>query len=129
MARRKNLNEYERALKLYTIFVLNTDEKRKEFEALKESEKESRVNGYRQRNQAVIVGDMLKNLDTLNSEELSKLRGDLNKYLKAINEAEKNISLREIEKIEVRKEDLTKRYNKDMSYLDSQIEKLREKIK
>ena len=129
MARRKKLNEYERALNLYTIFVLKTDDKIKEFEALKESEKVSRVNGFKQRRKGLFVGYTLDNLHTLNSEELSKLRGDLNKYLKAINEAEKNISLREIEKIEVRKEDLTKRYNKDMSYLDSQIEKLREKIK
>lgn len=76
MARRKNLNEYERALNLYTIFVLKTDDKIKEFEALKESEKVSRVNGFKQRNNALIVGDMLKDLKNLSREELNKLRAD-----------------------------------------------------
>lgn len=125
MAKRKNLNEYERALKLYTIFVLNTDEKRKEFEALKESEKESRVNGYRQRNQAVIVGDMLKDLKNLSREELRKLRGHLNNYLKEVDNAEKNINEREIERLEKQKAELKKQHENELKKIDAQIEKLR----
>lgn len=125
MARTKNLNEYERALKLYTIFVLKTDEKRKEFDALKESEKVSRVNGFKQRNNALIVGEMLKDLKNLSCEELNKLRGDLNKYLKAINEAEKNISLGEIKALEMQKAELKKQHEKELEKIDAQIEKLR----
>lgn len=124
MAKRKNLNEYERAVKLYTIFVLNTDEKRKEFEALKESEKESRVNGYRQRNQAVIVGDMLKVLKNLSREELSKLRGHLNNYLKEVDNAEKNINERQIERLEKQKAELKKQHENELKKIDAQIEKL-----
>lgn len=125
MARRKNLNEYERALNLYTIFVLKTDDKIKEFEALKESEKVSRVNGFKQRNNALIVGDMLKDLKNLSREELSKLRGHLNNYLKEIDNAEKNINERDIERLEKQKTELTKQHEKELEKIDAQIEKLR----
>lgn len=125
MAKRKNLNEYERAVKLYTIFVLKTDEKRKEFEAMKESEKESRVNSYRQRNQAVIVGDMLKDLKNLSREELRKLRGHLNNYLKEVDNAEKNINERQIERLEKQKAELKKQHENELKKIDAQIEKLR----
>lgn len=125
MAKRKNLNEYERALKLYTIFVLNTDEKRKEFEALKESEKESRVNGFKQRRKGLFVGYTLDNLHTLCREELNKLRGHLNKYLKEIEIAEKNINEREIREIEKQITELNKQHEKEINKLNRQIENLR----
>lgn len=125
MAKRKNLNEYERAVNLYTIFVLNTDDKIKEFEALKESEKVSRVNGFKQRRKGLFVGYTLDNLHTLCREELSKLRADFNKYLKEIEIAEKNINEREIERLEKQKAELKKQHENELKKIDAQIEKLR----
>lgn len=125
MAKRKNLNEYERAINLYTFFVLRTDDKIKEFEALKESEKVSRVNGFKQRRKGLFVGYTLDNLHTLCREELSKLRGHLNNYLKEIDNAEKNINEREIERLEKQKEHLRKQHENELKKIDAQIEKLR----
>ena len=80
--------------------------------ALKESEKVSRVNGFKQRRKGLFVGYTLDNLHTLCREELNKLRGHLNKYLKEIEIAEKNINEREIREIEKQITELNKQHEK-----------------
>lgn len=125
MARRKNTKISERALELYTLDVLTTEDKRKNFDALSESEREKKVNGYKQRRKGLFVGYTLDNLHTLCREELNKLRADFNKYLKEIEIAEKNINEREIREIEKQITELNKQHEKEINKLNRQIENLR----
>ena len=125
MARRKNTKISERALELYTLDVLTTEDKRKEFNAQSESEREKKINGYISRNKGLFVGVKLSLINSLNGAELSKLKQDLHNHIKEIEIAEKNIKEREIREIEMKKAELTKQHEKEINNLNRQIEKLR----
>ncbi len=127
MARKKNLDVYNRVLKLYSVFVLTDDEKKAEFESLTEDEKQKKVNGWKVRNKPIIVGDLLSKTDSLNYAELSKLREDLTEYINEVNKAISNISQKEIENKEKEKEQLTKEYNKQIEKLNKEIEEIKSK--
>lgn len=83
------------------------------------------MNGFKQRRKGLFVGYTLDNLHTLCREELNKLRGHLNKYLKEIEIAEKNINEREIREIEKQITELNKQHEKEINKLNRQIENLR----
>lgn len=125
MARRKNTKISERALELYTLDVLTTEDKRKNFDALSESEREKKVNGYKQRRKGLFVGVALENLQNLNGAELNKLKQDLHNHIKEIEIAEKNINERQIERLEKQKAELKKQHENELKKIDAQIEKLR----
>ena len=127
MARKKNLDVYNRVLKLYSVYVLTDDEKKAEFESLTENEKQKKVNGWKARNKAIILGDLLSKTDILNYAELSKLKEDLTEYINQVNEAISNISKKEIENKEKEKEQLTKEYNKQIEKINKEIEVLTSK--
>lgn len=127
MAKKRNLQMYLRAENLYRLHVLVTDEKREEFEKLTNEEKEKRVNSFKSRNKALFVGDSLSILDLLSSGELNKLKNDLNKYIKEIDNAIKNLSMRKINELEKQKNDLNKKHQKEVDKIEKQIEKLRGK--
>ena len=125
MAKTKNVEMYERALKLYRLNVLTTEEKRKEFDDLNESAQEKKVNGFKQRNKALFLCDSLNKLDKLNRDELTKLKLDLENYLKKIDDAFRNINDKEIKKLEEEKENLTQAHKKEIERINKLIENLR----
>lgn len=127
MARRKNTKISERALELYTLDVLTTEDKRKNFDALSESEREKKVNGYISRNKGLFVGVKLSLINSLNGAELNKLKQDLHNHIKEIEIAEKNINEIEIREIEKQITELNKQHEKEINKLNRQIEKLRNK--
>jgi len=127
MARKKNLNAYNRVLKLYSVYVLTDDEKKAEFESLTENEKQKKVNGWKVRNKPIIVGDLLSKTDSLNYGELCKLKEDLTEYINEVDNAIANISQKEIENKEKEKEQLTKEFNRQIEKLNKEIEEIKSK--
>lgn len=127
MAKTKNVEMYERALKLYRLNVLTTVEKRKEFDDLDESAQVKKVNGFKQRNKALFVCDTLNRINKLNHNELTKLKDDLENYLKKIEDAFSNIKDKEIKKLEEEKENLTQAHKKEIERINKLIENLRGK--
>lgn len=125
MARRKNTKISERALELYKLDVLTTEDKRKNFDALSESEREKKVNGYISRNKGLFVGVKLSLINSLNGAELNKLKQDLHNHIKEIEIAEKNINERQIERLEKQKAELKKQHENELKKINAQIEKLR----
>ena len=128
MARKKNLDVYNRVLKLYSVYVLTDDAKKAEFESLTEDEKQKKVNGWKVRNKPIIVGDLLSKTDSLNYAELSKLKDDLTEYINKVNYAIANISHKEINDKNKEKEQLKKEYNKQIEKLNKEIEVLLSKL-
>lgn len=128
MARKKNLNVYNRVFKLYSVYVLTDDTKKAEFESLTDDEKQKKVNGWKVRNKPIIVGDLLSKTDSLNYGELFKLKDDLTEYINKVNYAIANISSKEIENKNKEKEQLTKEYNKQIEKLDKEISVLLNKL-
>lgn len=127
MARKKNLDVYNRVLKLYSVYVLTDDAKKAEFESLTEDEKQKKVNGWKARNKAIILGDLLSKIDSLNYGELCKLKEDLTEYINEVDNAIANISKKEIENKEKEKEQLTKEYNRQIEKINKEIEVLTSK--
>lgn len=127
MARKKNLDVYNRVLKLYSVYVLTDDEKKAEFESLTEDKKQKKVNGWKVRNKPIIVGYLLSKTDSLNYGELSKLKEDLTEYINQVNKAISNINQKEIENKEKEKEQLTKEFNKQIEKLNKEIEEIKSK--
>lgn len=125
MARKKNLDVYNRVLKLYSVFVLTDDTKKAEFESLTEDEKQKKVSGWKARNKPIIVGDLLSKTDSLNYAELSKLKDDLTEYINEVDNAITNISQKEIENKEKEKEQLTMEYNRQIEKLNKEIEEIK----
>ena len=128
MARKKNLDVYNRVLKLYSVYVLTDDEKKAEFESLTEDEKQKKVNGWKARNKAIILGDLLSKTDILNYGELSKLKDDLTEYINKVDYAIAHISHKEINDKNKEKEQLTMEYNKKIEKLNKEIEVLISKL-
>ncbi|MDY6438380.1 MAG: hypothetical protein SPK85_04605 [Prevotella sp.] len=127
MARKKNLDVYNRVFKLYSVYVLTDDEKKAEFESLSNDDKQKKVSGWKARNKPIIVGDLLSKTDSLNYAELSKLKEDLTEYINEVNKAISNISQKEIENKEKEKEQLKTEYNKKIEKLNKEIEVLLKK--
>jgi len=127
MARRKNNEIYKRALELYTLDVLTTEDTRKDFDALSESEREKKVNGYKQRNKALFVGVRLENLQNFNGTELNKLKKDLQNYLKEIDDAIEIYNNREIKDLENQIKELNKQHEKEISKINKKIEDIKKK--
>lgn len=127
MARKKNLDVYNRVLKLYSVYVLTDETKKAEFASLTEDEKQKKVNGWKVRNKPIILGDLLSKTDSLNYGELCKLKEDLTEYINEVNKAITNISKKEIENKEKEKEQLTKEYNKQIEKLNKEIEEIKSK--
>ncbi len=128
MARKKNLDVYNRVFRLYSVYVLTDDEKKAEFESLTEDEKQKKVNGWKARNKAIILGDLLSKTDILNYGELSKLKDDLTEYIKKVDYAIAHISHKEINDKNKEKEQLTMEYNKKIEKLNKEIEVLISKL-
>ena len=128
MARKKNLDVYNRVFKLYSVYVLTDDEKKAEFESLTEDEKQKKVNGWKVRNKPIIVGDLLSKTDILNYGELCKLKEDLTEYINKVNYAIANISRKEINDKNKEKAQLKKEYNKQIEKLNKEIEVLLSKL-
>ena len=128
MARKKNLDVYNRVFKLYSVYVLTDDEKKAEFESLTENEKQKKVNGWKVRNKPIIVGDLLSKTDILNYGELCKLKEDLTEYINKVNYAIANISRKEINDKNKEKAQLKKEYNKQIEKLNKEIEVLLSKL-
>lgn len=127
MERRKNNEIYKRALELYTLDVLTTEDTRKDFDALSESEREKKVNGYKQRNKALFVGVRLENLQNFNGTELNKLKKDLQNYLKEIDDAIEIYNNREIKDLENQIKELNKQHEKEISKINKKIEDIKKK--
>lgn len=128
MARKKNLDVYNRVFKLYSVYVLTDDEKKAEFESLTQDEKQKKVNGWKVRNKPIIVGDLLSKTDILNYGELCKLKEDLTEYINKVNYAIANISRKEINDKNKEKAQLKKEYNKQIEKLNKEIEVLLSKL-
>lgn len=123
MARRKNNEIYKRALELYTLDVLTTEDTRKDFDALSESEREKKVNGYKQRNKALFVGVRLQNLQNFNGTELNKLKKDLQDYIIEVNNAIEIYNNREIKDLENQITESNKQHENQITELNKQHEK------
>ena len=70
MAKKKNVEMYDRALRLYRLNELTTEEKRKEFDALTETQRNGKVDRWKRENKHIIVYDMLVDFEKLNEIEL-----------------------------------------------------------
>lgn len=127
MARRKNIEINKRALEFYTLDVLTSDDLRKEFNKLDESEREKKVNGYISRNKGLFVGVKLSLINSLNGAELSKLKQDLQNYIIEVNNAIENFNEREITELENKKAELQKVHKREIEKLDKKIEEIKKK--
>ena len=127
MARRKNVEINKRALEFYTLDVLTSDDLRKEFNKLDESVKEKKVNGYISRNKGLFVGVKLSLINSLNGAELNKLKADLQKYLKEIDDEIINYNQREITELENQKAELQKVHKREIEKLDKKIEEIKKR--
>lgn len=123
MAKKKNVEMYDRALKLYRQ-TLTTEEKQKEFADLTEDKQKVKVDGWRNRNKAIIVGDLLNDINKLNKDELNKLKENLQTYLTKIDDAVKNLKVKEIDVKKKEKETLMKR----VEQIDNDIAKMESEI-
>lgn len=127
MAKKKNLEMYDRALRLYSLYTLTTEEKQKEFAELTDEKQKVRVDGWKSRNKAIIVGDMLNDINKLNYSDLTTLKYDLENYLKELDKAFDNVKDKEIKEIDKEIERYTKEYNKQIERLNKKKEEVRNK--
>lgn len=127
MARKRNENAFNQTFKLYSLFVLTTEEKRKEFEELTEDKQNKKVSAWRVRNPQYFVAEQLKNISTLNPAELKQLKENLNGYIQQIEEEEKNVIDKEIKSKEKEKEMLQMELDKRIEKINKEIEVLQAK--